>query len=305
MAYSPRVTDTPMDTRARGSLTLRVSRLNLTDRNAGCQGPQLDGPADWASMMGSRSMPEDPHFPSGPQGGSFPTTHWSLVVAAGSSRNSESRHALDELCRLYWPPVYSFVRSSGHDAEAARDLTQGFFARLLEKGDLKQADRTRGRFRSFLLASVKHFVANEWDRVRAQRRGGGKTLASLDIEDAEARYGRSLALPQTPETIYEKQWALTLLESAMSRLEEEMARSKYAQHFTRFKPFLTLEGGDARYRDLARELGLSEASIKVAIHRMRRRFGALLRAEVSHTLDDPSPGDLNDEIRYLFSVLGS
>jgi RNA polymerase sigma-70 factor (ECF subfamily) len=201
--------------------------------------------------------------------------------------------------------VYSFVRSSGHDAEAALDLTQGFFARLLEKGDLKQADRTRGRFRSFLLASVKHFVANEWDRARAQRRGGGKTLASLDIEDAEARYGLSLAVPQTPETIYEKQWALTLLEETMARLEEEMARSKHAQHFPRFKPFLTREGGDASYRDLARELGMSEPSIKVAIHRMRRRFGALLRNEVSHTLDDPSPADVDDEIRYLFSVMES
>jgi len=226
-------------------------------------------------------------------------------VAAGGGRSSERRHALDELCRLYWPPVYSFVRSSGHDAEAALDLTQGFFARLLEKGDVKHADRTRGRFRSFLLASVKHFVANEWDRARAQRRGGGKPLASLDIEDAEARYGRSLAVPQTPETIYEKQWALTLLEKTMTRLEEEMARSKHAQHFARFKPFLTLEGGDASYRDLARELGLSEPTIKVAIHRIRRRFGALLREEVSHTLDDPSPADVDDEIRYLFSVMGS
>lgn len=250
-------------------------------------------------------MPEDPHRRSGPHGGSFPTTHWSLVLAAGGSRSSESRHALDELCRLYWPPVYSFVRSSGHDAEAALDLTQGFFARLLEKGDLKQADRARGRFRSFLLASVKHFVANEWDRARAQRRGGGKTLASLDIEDAEARYGLSLAVPQTPETIYEKQWALALLERAMTRLEEQMARSKHAPHFNRLKPFLTREGGDASYRDLARELGMSEPSIKVAIHRMRRRFGALLRYEVSHTLDDPSPAGVDDELRYLFSVMGS
>jgi RNA polymerase sigma-70 factor (ECF subfamily) len=152
---------------------------------------------------------------------------------------------------------------------------------------------------------VKHFVANEWDWARAQRRGGGRTLASLDIEDAEARYGLSLAVPQTPETIYEKQWALTLLEETMARLEEEMARSKHAQHFPRFKPFLTVDGGDASHRDLARDLGVSESSIKVTIHRMRRRFGALLREEVSHTLDDPSPADVDDEIRYLFSVMES
>lgn len=250
-------------------------------------------------------MPEDPHLPSGPHGGSFPTTHWSLVLAAGGSRSSESRHALDELCRLYWPPVYSFVRSSGYDAEASQDLTQGFFARLLEKGDVKQADRARGRFRSFLLASVKHFVANEWDRARAQRRGGGGNHVPLDIEDAEARYGLTLAVPQTPETIYEKQWALTLLESAMTRLEEEMASSKYGQHFPRLKPFLTLEGAVESYGDLARELGSSESSIKVAIHRMRRRFGALVREEIAHTLQDPSATDIDDEVRYLFAVIGS
>jgi RNA polymerase sigma-70 factor (ECF subfamily) len=250
-------------------------------------------------------MPEDPRVLSGPHGRSFPTTHWSQVLAAGESRNPESRRALDVLCRLYWPPVYSYVRSAGHDVETASDLTQGFFARLIEKGDLKQADRARGRFRSFLLASVKHFVANERDRARAQRRGGGRSLPPLDIEDAEAKYGLSLADPRTPETIYEKQWALTLLAHAMTRLEEEMARSKYAQHFPRFSPFLTLEGGGVSYRDLARELGVSEPSIKVAIHRMRRRFGALLRVEVAQTMDDPNAADVDDEIRFLFSVMGS
>jgi RNA polymerase sigma-70 factor (ECF subfamily) len=197
------------------------------------------------------------------------------------------------------------VRSAGNDAESARDLTQGFFARLLEKSDLKQADRTRGRFRSFLLASVKHFAANEWDRARAQRRGGGSSHFSLDVEAAEAKYGPSLADPQTPETIYEKQWALALLEHALARLEEEMARSKHAQHFPRFKPFLTLDGGDVSYRDLALELGLGEPAIKVAIHRMRRRFAALLREEVAQTLDNPSAAEVDDEIRYLFSVMGS
>ena len=250
-------------------------------------------------------MPEDSHLFSGPHGRSFPTTHWSLILAAVENRSPESSQALDVLCRTYWPPVYSYVRSAGHDAQAARDLTQGFFARLLEKGDLKQADRTRGRFRSFLLASVKHFVANEWDRARAQRRGGGTSHLSLDIVDAEARYGLSLVDPQTPETIYEKQWALTLLEHALARLEKEMASSKHAQQFPRFKPFLTLEGGEVSYRDLARELDVSEPSIKVAIHRMRRRFGALLREEVAQTLDGPSAAEVDDELRYLFSVIGS
>jgi RNA polymerase sigma-70 factor (ECF subfamily) len=250
-------------------------------------------------------MPDDRHFLPGPHGRSFPTTRWSLVLAAVENRGPESRHALDVLCRLYWPPVYSYVRSAGHDAQAALDLTQGFFARLLEKGDLKQADRARGRFRSFLLASVKHFASNEWDRARAQRRGGGKGHFSLDIVDAEAKYGLSLVDPETPETIFEKRWALTLLEHALARLEKEMASSKHARHFQRFKPFLTVEGGDESYRDLARELGLSEPSIKVAIHRMRRRFGALLREEVAQTLNGPSAADVDDELRYLFSVIGS
>jgi DNA-directed RNA polymerase specialized sigma24 family protein len=152
---------------------------------------------------------------------------------------------------------------------------------------------------------VKHFVANEWDRARAQRRGGGRIPVSLDIEEAEAKYGLSLAAPQTPETLYERQWALTLLEHALTRLETEIARSKYARHFPRLRPFLTLEGADESHGDLARELGLSEASIKVAIHRMRRRFGALLREEIAHTLHDPSAAEVDDEIRYLFSVIGS
>lgn len=248
---------------------------------------------------------DDPPALSGPRGRSFPTTHWSLVLAAGEGRNSECRRALDDLCRAYWPPVYSYVRSTGHDAEAARDLTQGFFTRLLEKGGLKQADRTRGRFRSFLLASVKHFVANEWDRARAQRRGGGHTPDSLDLEDAEAKYGLSLASAQTPETIYEKQWAITLLEHTLARLEREMSRSKHAEHLQHFTPFLTLEGGDVSYRDLAQELGMSEASIKVTIHRMRRRFGALLREEVARTLEGPNAAEVDDEIRHLFSAVGS
>lgn len=250
-------------------------------------------------------MPDDPHSPSGPQRGSFPTTQWSLVLAAAEGQNPGGRHALDVLCRLYWRPVYSYVRSTGRDAESARDLTQGFFARLLEKGDLRQADRTRGKFRSFLLASVKHFIANEWDRARAKRRGGGRIPLSLDLEEAEAEYGLSLAAPQTPETIFEKQWALALIEHVLARLEEEMGRSKHAQHFPRLKPFLTLEGGGVSYRDLGRELGLSEASIKVVIHRMRRRFGALLREEIAHTLHNPSAADVDDEIRFLFSAMGS
>lgn len=250
-------------------------------------------------------MPEDPPSRSGPHGRSFPTTHWSLVLAAAESGNPESRKALDVLCRRYWPAVYSYMRSVGQSSDAARDLTQGFFARLLEKGDLEQADRTRGKFRSFLLASAKHYVANEWDRAHAQRRGGGGSVFSLDVEDAEARYGMHLAAPQTPETIYEKHWARTLFAHALARLENEMASSKHARQFGRFRPFMTFEGGVASYRELAREIGTSETAIKVAIHRMRRRFGVLLREEVAHTLHDPSAAEVDDEVRHLLSVMES
>jgi RNA polymerase sigma factor (sigma-70 family) len=249
-------------------------------------------------------MLQDRKSPPGPHGRRFPTTHWSLILAAGDSRDPDSRRSLEALCRLYWPAVYWYVRRTGSDVETASDLTQGFFARLLEKRDLRQADRARGRFRSFLLTSVKHYLANERDRERALRRGGGKSLFPLDIEDAEQMYGSTLADLHTPETIYEKRWAHALLEQALTRLEEEMARTKHVRHFERFRPFLTLEGGDVSYRDLAHAMGASEASVKVAIHRMRRQFGALLRAEVARTLDDPSAADVDDEIRHLFSVMG-
>jgi RNA polymerase sigma-70 factor (ECF subfamily) len=233
----------------------------------------------------------------------FATTHWSLVVAAGDSRDPQSREALTALCRDYWPPVYSYVRSRGNDVETARDLTQGFFTRLLEKGYLKEAKRERGKFRTFLLTSVKHFLANEWDREQALKRGGGATLLPLDVDTAEGRHRPEPAHDETPDKIFEKRWALTLLEQVSERLKQEMERSGNLERFERFRPFLTAEGGVSSYRELAQQLGMSEGAVKVAIHRLRRRFGALLREEVAQTVSNP--GDVDGELRYLMSVLES
>jgi RNA polymerase sigma-70 factor (ECF subfamily) len=233
----------------------------------------------------------------------FATTHWSLVVAAGNSHSSRSQDALATLCRVYWPPVYSYIRCRGHDPETAQDLAQGFFALLLEKSYLKDVDRERGKFRSFLLASVKHYLANEWDRAHALKRGGGQVLVPLDAQDAESRYGPEPADQETPEKIYEKRWALTLLDNVLDRLEGEMRASGRIERFTKFRPHLTMEGGGESYRDLADELGMSESAIKVSIHRMRRRFGLLLREEVAQTVTDPAKVD--DEIRHLFAAMGA
>ena len=246
-------------------------------------------------------MSEDGKQPSNKRW--FATTRWSLVVAAGDSRHPEGPDALASLCRDYWPPIYSYVRSRGNEAEAARDLTQAFFAKLLEKRYLKDAQQERGRFRTFLLTAVKHFLANEWDREQALKRGGGLAPLPLDVDTAEGLYRPEPADGETPETIFEKRWALTLLDRVLDRLEREMAKSGNRERFERFRPFLTAERGGARYCQVADELGMSEAAVKVAIHRMRRRFGALLREEVAGTVDEP--GTVDGEIRHLFSVIGS
>jgi len=233
--------------------------------------------------------------------GWFATTRWSLVLAAGDSRDSHSEEALAKLCEEYWPPVYSYIRSRGHGVEEARDLTQAFFTLLLEKSYLKQVRRERGRFRSFLLMSVKHFLANEWDRERALKRGGGVAPLSLDIEESEGAHRVGVASGDSPEEIYEKRWALAVLARVLGALEREMGQSGNLDRFHKLRPYLTAEGGGVRYREVARDLGMSEAAVKVAIHRLRRRYGELLRRHVSQTVDEPDAVDA--EIRHLLSAL--
>jgi RNA polymerase sigma factor (sigma-70 family) len=232
----------------------------------------------------------------------FQTTHWSLVLAAREGHPSQARAALDELCRTYWYPLYAYVRRRGNPPAEAEDLTQAFFARLLEKELLRDLTPGMGRFRSFLLTTLKHFLANEWDRARAQKRGGGKALISLDEEQAEARYRVEPADPVTPETLYEQRWAWTVLEQVLGRLREEFVATERAELFDQLQVFLSAgKPPPNAYAEAAARTGLKEGTVKVAVHRLRRRYGELLRAQIAQTVADPR--EVEDELRYLIQVL--
>lgn len=233
----------------------------------------------------------------------FETTQWSIVLAAGRAASESSRAALATLCDRYWYPVYVYVRRRGHDADEAEDLTQAFFAALLEKRYVDAADPARGRFRSFLLTAVKHFLSNERDRANAAKRGGGRAIVSLDAEAAEGRYRLEPSHDATPERLFERRWALTLLDRTIATLRAEQERAGHAERFDRLKGFLTGEGGDGGYAAAAAALDLSEGAIKVAVHRLRKRYRELLRAEIAQTLDDPAT--VEDEIRALFAAVGA
>ena len=236
--------------------------------------------------------------------GQFPSTRWSIVLAAGHRDAPElAREALAALCEAYWYPLYAYVRRRGYDAEDARDLTQGFFARMLGKQAPLGANPELGRFRSYLLGAFKHYVANERDRERAQKRGGGQHLLRLDFETGERRYRLEPADDRTPETIYERRWALTLLSKVLDRLERESKRAGRAVHFDRMKPFLTGEGARGSYARLAEELLMTEDAIKVAVHRLRRRYRDLLRAEVAQTVE--APAEIEAELRHLFAAVSA
>jgi RNA polymerase sigma factor (sigma-70 family) len=231
----------------------------------------------------------------------FETTRWSQVIAAGDSATPDSREALARLCEVYWYPLYAYVRRWGHDADEAQDLTQAFFSRLLEKHYLRDADPTRGRFRSFLLASLKHFLSNERDRENAVKRGGRATVLPLEFENAEGRYSREPPDNETPEIVYERRWALTLLTRTLGRLRAEFDRAGKAALFSRLEGHLTGDQDTGPYVEIAAEFGMSEGAVKVAVHRLRRRFGVLLREEIVETVATPS--DVDDEIRHLFRAL--
>jgi DNA-directed RNA polymerase specialized sigma24 family protein len=230
----------------------------------------------------------------------LPTTSWSLVVAAGQKPTASARGALESLCGTYWEPVYAFLRRKGHGPDDARDLTQGFFTKLLEKHYMRDVVRERGRFRSFLLASVEHFVANERDRQRAQKRGSGRAPIPLELADAERRYSLEPTDTVTPERVFERQWALAVLDQAMARLQREYEKAGKAKLFNVMKPLLT---GDTpgRYDDLARQLTMRESALRVAVHRLRRSFGQALRVEIAATVADAAK--VEDEIRFLWAAL--
>jgi RNA polymerase sigma-70 factor (ECF subfamily) len=248
-------------------------------------------------------MPSSSGTGTGPSaGGRFETTQWSLVLAAGQRGSAAAEDALARLCSLYWYPVFAFVRRQGHGTDDAQDLTQGFFARLIEKGDLGAADRTRGRFRSFLLTNCQYFLANERDRAFTQKRGGGRVPLSIDTAAAEGRYERAFAHSETPERLYDRQWCLTLLDVVFEALRAEYAAAGKEALFDRLKEFLTGGAAAGTHADAARELGTSAGAVKVAVHRLRRRYREELRRRVADTV--ASDQEVEDEIRYLLETLG-
>lgn len=232
--------------------------------------------------------------------GRFATTSWSQIVAARGAPSVESRRALEHLCQAYWYPVYAYVRRQGHGAEDARDFTQAYFVALLEKGYLEDFDPMRGRFRVFLRASVKHFLSKEREKARAQKRGGRTPVVPID-EEVEGRYVREPKDLLTPEEIYERRWAMTLIERALGKLQREFADARRTREFERLKEFLTGEEPRVPYKEVAAELGSSESAIKTSVHRLRRRFGEILRTEIAETVEGPDQVD--DEVRYLLSVV--
>jgi RNA polymerase sigma-70 factor (ECF subfamily) len=229
----------------------------------------------------------------------FPTTRWTLVVAAGDRHRKEARSALVSLCENYWYPLYAFLRRRGYPADEAQDLTQEFFTRLLEGRYLARADREKGRFRSFLLTSLKFFVADEEDRRRARKRGGGQ-IVPLEFSSGEERYQREPAHDETPERIFERRWAISVLDRVIEKLRDEFVQHGRPEHFERLKVFL-LGQSDAPYAALAREMSTSEGALKVAIHRLRKRYRELFRQEIADTVADPA--DVASELRYLASAL--
>ena len=231
----------------------------------------------------------------------FVTTHWSVVVAAGRNDTARARDALARLCQTYWHPLYAYVRRVGHSPPDAQDLTQEFFARLLGKNYLADADESRGRFRSFLLAALKHFLANEWDKASAQKRGGGQILIPIDFNAAETTCHFEPADETTAEKIFERRWALTLLDQVLRRLREEFVRDGRENLFEQLKPTLTEASRSVRYAEIAARLGTSEGAVKVAVHRLRQRYREVLRAEIAETV--ASPGEVEDELRSLFAAL--
>jgi RNA polymerase sigma factor (sigma-70 family) len=231
----------------------------------------------------------------------FATTRWSLVAAATDPAAPHTREALADLCRLYWFPVYAYVRRRGRDHHAAQDITQAFFARLLETNGLAAADRARGRFRSYLLAACQHFLANEHDRETAKKRGGGRAHLPLDFDTADGRYAREPADGQPPERAFDREWALGLLDRALGELRAEYADSGKAKLFDALKGCLA-GGAEVAYADLAAGLGMTEGAVKVAVHRLRQRYKDRLRRLIADTV--ATPDEVDDEIRDLFGALG-
>ncbi len=232
----------------------------------------------------------------------FPNTRWSMVLAARAEETPDSLAALEQLCRAYWPPLYGYVRRLGHDAHDAQDLTQEFFARLLEKDWLQAADREKGRFRTFLLVAMKRFLANQWDRARAQKRGDGSRALSLDTAIAESHSAAEGPGALSADLMYERRWAITLLEKVMTRLRAEYEAAGRGADYEILKPCLTAERGDIAYEALAHSLNVEPASARSSVHRLRKRFREVFREEIAGTVARPE--EIDDEMRAVIAALG-
>jgi DNA-directed RNA polymerase specialized sigma24 family protein len=236
-----------------------------------------------------------------PSRSSFRTTAWSVVLAAARNPTSESRDELASLCQTYWNPVYAFVRRSGHTSDQSEDLTQAFFALLLEKHYLRDVDRQRGRFRSFLLTAVKHFLANERDRAHAAKRGGRHPHVSIDVLQAETWYAPAAVDDTTPERLFERRWAVSLIDHVMARLRTEYSAAGKAEQFDQLQGFLTRDAEDASYETVAAAMGVSAGALRMSVHRLRRKYRQVLRAEIAETV--ATPEEIDQEIRFLMSAL--
>jgi RNA polymerase sigma-70 factor (ECF subfamily) len=233
----------------------------------------------------------------------FATTHWSVVLAAGQDRDPQAASALADLCRTYWYPLYAYVRRRGYEPADAEDLTQGFFLHLLEGNSVAQADRRKGRFRSFLLGALNHYLADSRDRALALKRGGGCHVVSIDAAEAEARYMIEPADQWSPDRLFERQWGLALIDEVLRRLRQGEVESGRGATFELLREHVVISGGDQGYTQVARSLGMSEAAVRKAVQRLRWRYRQLFREAIRQTVEDPAEVEL--EIRHLCELIAS
>lgn len=251
---------------------------------------------------GQRKMPDNPSMDSpSPGAGRFATTHWSVVLTAGQPESTGYRQALEALCQTYWFPLYAYLRRHGNDTHQSEDYTQAFLAFLLDKHGLRLADPKRGRFRSFLLTSLKNFLSNERARAAAQKRGGDRKILSLDVENAERKYALRPREELSPDKLFARSWALTVVDRTMDRLGAEAARTKKLELFETLRAHLTADKSSVPFREMAAELNMSEGAVRVAAHRLRRRYRELLWDEIAQTVT--TEDQIDQEIRDLFAAL--
>ena len=239
--------------------------------------------------------------PQPTSGGIFATTHWSVVLAAREPDAPQAAAALEKLCRTYWYPLYAYLRRRGYGEHDAQDLTQGFFEHLFERDWLQNVARDKGRFRSFLRASLNYFLADQRDRANAQKRGGGRPIISFDAHEAEERYRLEPVDERSPDKLFERRWAMTLLDQVLARLAQEFSDAGKRELFNRLQPFLVEGSSEKTYAEIAREAGMTEEALKKAVQRMRRRYHQLFREEIAQTV--ASPEEVEEELRHLCQVL--